>query len=176
MKFTVEVNGREREVEIEAAGEGIRARLEGREHRIELRPVDGLGQFAALVDGRAFALSVDEEGEGRLRVGLAGEGYAVSVEDERERASRMADRRSLDAGPRVVKSVIPGIVVTLLAKEGEEIEAGSPLLLLEAMKMQNEIPAPCGGRIERFHVRPGETVAAGAPLATLTPAKSGAVG
>ncbi|MGH7149579.1 MAG: acetyl-CoA carboxylase biotin carboxyl carrier protein subunit, partial [Planctomycetota bacterium] len=140
-----------------------------------LRRVDGLGQFAALVDGRAFALSVDEEAEGRLRIGLAGEGYAVSVEDERERASRRADRRSEAAGPRVVRGVIPGIVVALLAKEGEEVEAGSPLLLLEAMKMQNEIPAPCGGRVERFHVRPGETVAAGVPLATLTPAKSGSV-
>ncbi len=175
MKFTVEVNGREREVELAADGEGILTRVEGREHRLELRPVDGLGQFAASVDGRTFALSVDGEGVGRLRIGLAGEGYAVSVKDERQRASRMADRGAQADGPRVVRGVIPGIVVALLAREGEEVEAGSPLLLLEAMKMQNEIPAPCGGRIERFHVRPGETVAAGVPLATLTPAKSGGV-
>ncbi|HKB14603.1 MAG TPA: hypothetical protein VKF62_00980, partial [Planctomycetota bacterium] len=103
MKYSVEVNGREIEVEIEASGEEILARVGGREHRIELRRVDGLGQFAALVDGRAFALSVDEEEEGKLRIGLAGEGYAVAVEDERERASRRAERGSQADGPRVVR-------------------------------------------------------------------------
>jgi pyruvate carboxylase subunit B len=176
LRFYVEVNGREREVLLEGEGEEIRATVDGKAHRLVLREVDGLGQFAALVDGASFAVSVDGEGEGRLRIGLEGEGYAVSVEDERERASHAAEARADDAGPRIVRSVIPGIVVALLAKEGEEVEADAPLLLLEAMKMQNEIRAPAAGRLERFHVRPGETVGAGAPLATLTPTKAGIPG
>ena len=175
MRLYVTVNGREREVSLEPGPEGTLAAVDGKERRLEWREVDGLGQFAALVDGRSFAVSIDEEGEGRLRVGLAGEGFAVSVEDERERAVHTAEGGREESGPRVVRSVIPGIVVALLVKEGGEVEADAPLLLLEAMKMQNEIRAPAGGRLDRFHVRPGETVAAGAPLATLTPAKTGIV-
>jgi len=167
VKYYVVVNGREREVVLEPSGEGFLARVDGKDRRLELREVDGLGQLAASVDGRSFAVSVEDEGGGRLRIGLAGGAYAVSVEDERERASRSTDRRGEAAGPRIVRSVIPGIVVALLVREGEEVEVDSPLLLLEAMKMQNEIRAASGGRVLRFHVKPGETVAAGAPLATL---------
>jgi len=65
--------------------------------------------------------------------------------------------------------VMPGIVVKLEVTEGQVIEAGQPLLILEAMKMQNEITSPVAGRVKTIHVREREAVAATAKLVTIVP-------
>ena len=59
---------------------------------------------------------------------------------------------------------MPGVVVSLLVNEGDVVEEGQPLLVLEAMKMQNEIAAPVAGVVKRVHVREAEAVSAGAKL------------
>ena len=75
--------------------------------------------------------------------------------------------RAAGAGGGSVKSVMPGVVVSLLASEGDEVEEGQPLLVLEAMKMQNEIAAPAAGTVRLIHVKEGEAVSAGAKLVDL---------
>ena len=65
---------------------------------------------------------------------------------------------------------MPGVVVKLMVAEGDSVEAGDPLLILEAMKMQNEIEAPASGQVTRIHVAEGEAVASGAPLISLAAA------
>jgi biotin carboxyl carrier protein len=62
---------------------------------------------------------------------------------------------------------MPGVVVDLLVKNGQEVKAGEPLLILEAMKMQNEILAPADGRVTDVHVARGQAVGAGEKLVTL---------
>ena len=68
-----------------------------------------------------------------------------------------------------MKSVMPGVVVSLLVAEGDAVEEGQPLLVLEAMKMQNEIAAPAAGSVRLIHVQEGEAVSAGAKLVELKP-------
>ena len=72
-----------------------------------------------------------------------------------------------------MKSVMPGVVVSLLVTEGDVVEEGQPLLVLEAMKMQNEIAAPAAGAVRLIHVDEGEAVSAGAKLVEIEASAEG---
>ena len=91
----------------------------------------------------------------------------MQIEDERERAAHAAEGAREHKGGEV-KSIMPGVVLELLVAEGDTVVAGQPLLILAAMKMQNEIAAPSAGRVTRLHVAQGEAVASGARLVTLS--------
>ena len=92
----------------------------------------------------------------------------MSIENERERSAHSADRRP-PSGPRTIAAAMPGIVVSIVVKEGEAVAEGAPLLILEAMKMQNEVRAEIAGVVTKIAVEPGNTVSAGQPLATIEP-------
>ena len=85
-----------------------------------------------------------------------------------ERAAHAAERAA-GKGGGTVSSVMPGVVVEVLVAKGASVEKGEPLLILSAMKMQNEIAAPAAGVVAELHVAPGQAVAAGAKLVTLAP-------
>ncbi len=165
MKYFVTVNGREHEVSVgERAGELV-VSLDGVPVEFSYEEVDRLGQVAVVQDGRTYAVSI----EGDLNessVTVAGRSFRVEVEDERERAAHAAERDGTRKGS-VVKSVMPGVVVRLLVAEGDTVGAGQPLLILEAMKMQNEIASPAEARVRTIHVDEGEAVKSGAKLVTL---------
>lgn len=74
---------------------------------------------------------------------------------------------AVHAGPVVVKATLPGLVVAVSVSEGDDVEEGSPLLTIEAMKMQNEVRAPRAGRVIELEVASGQAVATGAALLRL---------
>ena len=165
MKYFVTVNGSEHQVElVEVLGE-LRVTYDGEPLEVRYEEVDRLGQVALFVGQRAFAASI-EGGPTQALVTVAGHVYQVALEDERERAAHDADRTRARTGGDL-KSVMPGVVARLLVREGAEVARDQPLLILEAMKMQNEITAPAAGRVVAVHVREGQAVAAGARLLTL---------
>ncbi len=165
MKYFVTVNGRAREVDlVERLGQ-LEVQVDGRKLELSYEEVDNLGQVAILAAGRSWGVSIEGD-EHSVTCSIAGRLYAVEIEDERERAAHAAEREATKGGG-VVKSIMPGVVVKLLVKEGEAVEKGQPLLVLEAMKMQNEIGAPGAGVVKALHVREGEAVSSGAKLATL---------
>ena len=92
--------------------------------------------------------------------------FAVELEDERERAAHAAES-ARGKGGGDVKAVMPGVVVDVLVAEGDEVEEGQALLILEAMKMQNEIGAPGDGIVKALHTSAGDAVGAGDKLVTL---------
>jgi biotin carboxyl carrier protein len=165
MKYFVVVNGKEHEVEtVERLGE-LEVRLGGKRVDYRYHEVNRAGQVSLTVDRKAYGISI-EGSTSKIAVTLAGQRYAIGIEDERERAAGLAARaRSGGAGP--VKAVMPGVVVDLLVKSGQIVKAGEPLLILEAMKMQNEIAAPADGRVTDVHVAKGQAVGAGEKLVTL---------
>lgn len=167
MKYFVNVNGVEHEVEVvERLGE-LEVRLFGKPVQFRYHEVNRHGQVSLTVDRKAYGISI-EGSTSKIAVTLAGQRYGIAIEDERERAAGLAARaRSGGAGP--VKAVMPGVVVDLLVKPGQEVVAGQPLLILEAMKMQNEIGAPADGRVADVHVAKGQAVGAGERLVTLAP-------
>tara|TARA_R110002126_G_scaffold15427_3_gene63242 strand:+ start:3450 stop:3965 length:516 start_codon:yes stop_codon:yes gene_type:complete len=165
MKYFVEMVGGTHEVElVERLGELI-VKVDGEPMNFDYHEIDLLGQVVATHDGQSYALSV-EGGKSKVRVTLAGHTYAMELEDERERAAHLAERAARGGGGPI-KAVMPGIVVEYLVEVGAEVAEGQPLLILEAMKMQNEISAPGPGILAAIHVEAGATVAAGDKLVTL---------
>lgn len=173
MKYFVSVNGQEHVVELSEVLGQLRVRYDGAPLEVRYEEVDRLGQVALYLAGaegeRAYAVSI-EGGAAQAQVTVAGHLYQVALEDERERAAHDAERtRSKGGGD--LKSVMPGVVVKLLVGVGQAVEKDQPLLILEAMKMQNEIRAPVAGTVGALHVREGQAVASGAKLVSLaTPA------
>ena len=169
MKYFVSVNGHEHEVVLtERLGE-LLVEVDGEAMDLVYEEVDALGQVLALQGDTSFGVSIEGDSH-RAGITIAGHFYDIEIEDERERAA-LAAARADGGGGALVKSVMPGVVVNLLVAEGDVVEEGQPLLVLEAMKMQNEIAAPATGEVRLIHVKEGEAVAAGAKLMELVVAE-----
>ncbi len=165
MKLFVQIGDREYPLEIiEEAGER-KVLLDGEPFDIQYREADSLGQVIVMHGGRSYGLSVEGDLH-KAHVTLAGYSYSLTMEDERERAANLAAKEALGGGGPL-EATMPGIVVEVLVQEGQEVAAGQPLLILEAMKMQNEIVAPGDGVVDRIAVQAGETVPAGHVLVVL---------
>ncbi len=167
MKYFATINGRAHEVELVERASQLVVTVDGRAFDASYQEVDALGQVVLNHDGKSYGLSI-EGSETEVGITLAGHFYDVKIENERERAAHAAERAS-GRSSGTVNSVMPGVVVEVLVKKGDTIEKGAPLLILSAMKMQNEIGAPVSGLIRDVHVVPGQAVAAGAKLVSITP-------
>ncbi len=170
MKYFVTVNGLVREVEVVERLGRLEIAVDGKPFDLSYNEVDDLGQVVVLHGGRSYGLSL-EGTENDVTATLAGHRYDVNLEDERERAAHAAERAAGKSGG-VLNAIMPGVVVEILAKKGDVVAKGAPLLILSAMKMQNEIGAPADGRIQEIHVSAGQAVSAGAKLITLAPPES----
>ncbi len=160
MKLEIEIAGRVRVVdftpgETTTSVDGLVIPLESR----LLRP----GVLSLLVDGRAWRV-VLEEGASGPAILVAGERIPYSVNDPRSLKTRRAHAAGED-GPRSIKASMPGRVVRVLVKPGDAVEAHEGIVVIEAMKMQNELKSPKQGKIAEIRVKPGDTVAAGDVLA-----------
>jgi biotin carboxyl carrier protein len=165
VRYSVRVDGRTVDVEVIERGGALLVRAGGREMAAEMRRIRGDGAWTLRIGDRTRCVVVGGNGEGGT-VTLGSRVFRVAVEDEREAAAH-AVRAPSSGGPRVLRSVMPGIVREVSVVEGALFAAKAPLLVLEAMKMQNEIRADRPGRVLRLHVAPGTTVAKGDPLMTL---------
>jgi biotin carboxyl carrier protein len=167
MKYFVTVNGEKHEVELEERLGELRVRYDGKPLDARYEEIDRLGQVGLFLGNSTYAVSIEGDAS-RALVTVAGHLYDVELEDEREFAAHLAERERGTKGG-ALKSVMPGVVIRLLVKEGDVVEKGQPLLILEAMKMQNEIAAPAAGKVTRIHVTERAAVASGALLLTLGP-------
>ncbi|MGA2132565.1 MAG: biotin/lipoyl-containing protein [Bryobacteraceae bacterium] len=122
------------------------------------------GVYSVLLDGRSYEARV-EDSNGSVIVFIDGHRFAVEIRDPRRR-SRATGRPGAEGRLDVV-APMPGKVVRLLVAQGDTVEAGQGLLVVEAMKMQNELKAPKGGRVTILAARQGATVAAGEVLAVI---------
>jgi biotin carboxyl carrier protein len=165
VKYYVSVNGQPHEVSVvERLGELV-VTVDGEPMEIEYEEVDRLGQVAVRVGRTSFGISIEGD-EHAVTATIAGHVYAVEIEDERERAAHAAARAAAKGGG-LIKSVMPGVVVQILVQPGEAVTKGQALLVLEAMKMQNEIAAPADGVVKQVHVAEREAVGSGTKLVTL---------
>lgn len=166
MRYAVEVGGKKFEVEVEDTPDGARVRLNGGPAQ-PARLVPHAGPLCALEHGARRTMVVvepDPEDAERLQVHLPGRA-ALTVEARDARIPTLA-RGGGAGGKRLsrLKSPMPGVIVEVRVAAGQEVEKGQVLLILEAMKMQNEIRAEGAGRVKLVKVAAGATVAAGALL------------
>ncbi|MEM7335979.1 MAG: biotin/lipoyl-containing protein [Chloroflexota bacterium] len=116
------------------------------------------GMFSLLINNRSIEAVVEEEDEA-TSVLIKGELYSVKVQDERTRRLAEARGETADSGGElVIKSPMPGIVIATPAEVGQVVEKGDQIIILESMKMENELRAPRGGIVTRVAVTPGTSV------------------
>ena len=132
--------------------------VNGRTLTVDFNSVSGQPVYSLLVDGISSEAYV-YPGEEKWEVLLMGRQFQVMVEDERDKRLRAAAGGSVsEAGEYHLKAPMPGMVVSILVEEGQKIEKGQVLLILESMKMQNELKSPRAGTIGRLRVKTGESV------------------
>lgn len=132
--------------------------VDGKIYEIDFESVSGQPVYSLIVDGRSHE-SYIYQGEENWQVLLRGRLYPVTVEDEREmRLRAAAGGRVAETGEFHLRAPMPGLVVAVPVTEGQEVKKGEVILILESMKMQNELKAPRDGTIGRIRVRPGESV------------------
>lgn len=154
-------------MEIQRSGDRDVAVIDGQRYELS---VSGDGGVMTRAEGATTHHHVILDGLRRPKhVGVDGHALEVSVSTEQEAALDQAlSRRGGGAGAGAVTSPMPGRVVRALVAEGAEVEAGAPVIIVEAMKMENELQAPVAGRVEAIHVSAGDTVDAGALLCTIS--------
>ena len=165
MKYFVNIGKTTHEVELVERLGKLRVKVDGEAMDLVYEEADRHGQVILLHDGASYAISIEGTSTW-VGATLAGHFYSMEIEDERERAAHLAEKAA-GKGGGPLKAVMPGVVVEVLVEEGETVQEGQPLLILEAMKMQNEISASGEGTVGAIHVEAGQAVAAGEKLITL---------
>ena len=171
MKYFVTVGERTLEVDID----GDRVRMDGQELHASLTTVPETPEVRLEVAGRVSSLAVDRYVDGRWRLVDRGSVYDIEAVDERTRHIRSlvgAERGT--AGGGQLKAPMPGLVIQIAVAEGDRVTAGQGLVVLEAMKMENELKVTAAGVVNRVRVAVGQAVEKGQVLLDITPADEAA--
>ena len=163
MLYEVTIDGKNYRLELNRAGGRWFCRLDGRELEVDailVRP-----DVLSLRIGNLTYEVESERAENGLQLWIGSACFAAEVRDPR--SLRIRSRAREDHGPRKIIASMPGKVVRLLVQPGDSIQAGTGIVVVEAMKMQNEIKSPKNGKVEKVLVSPGEAVNAGDVLAII---------
>ncbi|MGH7531288.1 MAG: biotin/lipoyl-containing protein [Gemmatimonadales bacterium] len=177
MKYHVTVRGRTYVVELNRSS----VTIDGQRLETHWAAVPGMPLYHLLLQGESWTVAaqtleagVRGGGPGRWALSAAGERLEVEVQDERGRqiAALTGRDRTPAAAGGVVKAPMPGLVVRVLVSEGQLVAAGAGVVVVEAMKMENELRAPHAGVVSAVHVAAGDRVEKGAPLVTFAEPQS----
>lgn len=162
MIYQITIDEKKYQLELERSANGWDCRLDGRELAIDAvlaRP----DVLSILIDGKSYEIK-RERTVTDTHLWVGGVRYAAAVRDPRSFRNR---RSSLgeEHGPRKLTTPMPGKVVRILLRENDAVEAGQGILVIEAMKMQNEVQSPKKGRVQKIIVQQGTAVNAGDVLA-----------
>src|SRR5512143_2771744 len=132
--------------------------VDGKVYEVDFESVSGQPVYSLIVNGKSHEGLV-ALGDDDWQVLLHGRLFPITVEDEREQRLRSAAGGGVaETGEFHLRAPMPGLVVAVPVTEGQQVKRGEVILILESMKMQNEIKSPRDGTIGRIRVRPGETV------------------
>jgi biotin carboxyl carrier protein len=159
VEFDATVDGRTIRVEVAEVAGRYRLRLDGETMEVDLAEA-GHRFWSLLASGQSHAVGVVRE-RGGYRVYLDARGVTVSLADA---ARGSAPPRPRDAGPARITAPMPGRIVRVLVETGRAVAAGDGVVVVEAMKMENELRTPRAGRVVRVTVSEGQAVEAGALL------------
>lgn len=166
MKYYVEIAGTERLVEIRPCPQGMKVFVDGEPHPVDLAEVEDAGLYSLLIDANSHTYAARFE-DGEAVLSFRNREVQLHVEDERTRLAHQATGGRRNRGPDEVHSIMPGVVREVRVAPGEVVREGQALLILEAMKMENEIRATHDGVVKAVHVEPGAAVDKGAKLVTM---------
>jgi biotin carboxyl carrier protein len=161
MRYEVGLGGRIHRLELRKKDAGWECRLDGRDVLVQaVRASENT--LSLLIDGKSFEVK-HEAAEAGAAIFVRGTRYEVSVEDPRSWRGRARAAQD-EAGPQKLIASMPGKVVRVLAREGDSVVSGQGIVVVEAMKMQNEIRSPRAGMLKKLLVHEGMKVNAGEVL------------
>ncbi|MEZ4422694.1 MAG: biotin/lipoyl-containing protein [Gemmatimonadota bacterium] len=169
MRYRVQIDGQDFDVDLDDST----VQVDGRPVHVEWVERDGQPGGLLSVDGRTAAVRGERDAEGGWRLRVDGEPVRADVADERAlRARQVAGAAGRAAGPRPVRAPMPGLVVRVDVQEGQTVEKGSGLVIVEAMKMENELKAEAPGVVARIRVSAGQTVEKDQVLIEMAPVEA----
>jgi pyruvate carboxylase subunit B len=165
LKYIVDVNGQH--VTVDLGPKGIE--VDGEQVTAHLEEVEGTPIYLLTTGGTSHRLAI-QRGEGRGQYSIWSDDHRFEVEalDERRRAIQaMTGAGSVNSGPAPLVAPMPGLVVRVDVQPGDKVQAGQPLVVMEAMKMENELRATAAGVVVSVRVQAGVAVEKGSILVEL---------
>jgi biotin carboxyl carrier protein len=162
MAFIAKLSDQNYTVEIEENGKSMyRVSVDGNEFVVDGKKT-GRTNYSLIVDNRSFEIEVDNTDD-EYRVLVDGRNYRIHLVDERR--MRVGSQLGVELQGRQSVSVpMPGKIIAVLVSEGDAVDKGQGLVIVEAMKMENEVRSPIAGAVKEIRVKPGDTVEGGAVL------------
>ncbi len=164
MKLTLQIDGAEERMEVFASAPLCRFRWNGGEERSADVEAPEPGVYSILLDGRSYEARV-ERTPAAVIVVIDGHRFEIEIHDPRRWSRKSGGVGGI--GVETLRAPMPGKVVRVLAAPGDTVAAEQGIVVVEAMKMQNEMRSAQGGRVLAVNVKDGATVAAGEVLATI---------
>jgi biotin carboxyl carrier protein len=163
MAFIAKLGEQSYTVEIEESSKSVyRVSVDGHVFVVDGKKT-GRTNFSLIVDNRSFEIEVDNS-EDEYRVLVDGRNYHINLLDERRVRIGGDSTGAALQGRQKVSVPMPGKIIAILVAEGDTVEKGQGLVIVEAMKMENEVHSPIAGEVKEIKVKPGDTVEGGAVL------------
>lgn len=152
-------------VQIKCVGpNGFQISVDGKDIDVDFQKT-GMNLYSMIIDNKSYEIDIHNDKES-YDVLVNGDYFKIDILDELKKVLRDKVSKSLQ-GRQVITSQMPGIVTQVLVEEGQEVEEGQPLLILVAMKMENQIKAPKAGIVQNVYVSNEQTVAIGDKLVVI---------
>jgi biotin carboxyl carrier protein len=163
MKYATTIGAHTYLVEINCEGE---VTIDGETFPIDLQAIDEV-TYSLLMSNRSYEALVDTAGD-ELEVLLGGRMYTAQVLDERAQRLSQAGGSNVPSGELTLKSPMPGLIVAVPVVEGQAVKKGQTVIVLESMKMENELKAPRDGTVSSIKVKVRQSVEQHQPLVVIT--------
>jgi biotin carboxyl carrier protein len=171
MKYTAILNDKEREIEIsphESVNHCFTVNVDGKSHQVDAR-LCAPDLMSILIDNSSYDISFSHE-DSSVLLNFRNRYYNIEVLDERRMRMRKVRSELEVSGPEIITTSMPGKVVKVMVEEGQEVEPQQGIIIIEAMKMENEIRCRNKGIIKSINVQPQQTVEGNATLVEIEPA------
>ncbi|HSY12714.1 MAG TPA: biotin/lipoyl-containing protein [Verrucomicrobiae bacterium] len=165
MTYDVVVDDKTHQVELIRGEKSWLCKVDGQEVDVDAE-LTARDVLSVLVGGKAYEIKRERSLQGELHMVIGSARYAVDVRDPRSLRTRRAIAGT-EAGPQKIKAPMPGKIVRILVAEKDEVKAGQGVIVMEAMKMQNEMKSPKDGRVQKILTAEGSAVNAGDTLAII---------
>ncbi len=160
MRYTAIINDKSYPIEI---GANSTVLVNGEPHSVDFRGIDGTTLFSLLVDNRSWEVLVERTGD-EYRILIDGELHVVNILDERTSRLLKAEAKAPTGADVTIKAPMPGLVRAISVNVGDSVMARQGVVILEAMKMENELRSPRVGIVKEIRVKPGDKVDQGQVL------------
>ncbi|MEE9170680.1 MAG: acetyl-CoA carboxylase biotin carboxyl carrier protein subunit [bacterium] len=172
MKYQLEISGKQYELLVKNQSSDLQLFFQGRPVQFDYEKIHDAGLYSLILNGRQYRVWIDQEASNSYRVILNNRSLSVSLQDERRMLrNAVSNEEQTNSGVTLVRAPIPGLIIDIEVETDQSVRAGDGLVIMEAMKMENEIKAPGAGKIGRIHVKQGDAIDKDSPLLEITNAE-----